>query len=124
MPEDQRPGLRLRPEREKPPAQVARELWELILAYLRQETLEPLKALRRYVALGVVGSLLLGLGVVFLAVALLRVLQGETGTTFTGNWSWVPYAIVVVVLFAGATITWQATESKNKRNSTRSKDTS
>lgn len=124
MPDNERPGLRqLAPKREKPPAQVARELWDLILAYLRQETLEPLKAIRNYVAFGVVGSLLLGLGVVFLTMAGLRALQGETGTTFTGNWSWAPYAIVTVVLLLGAALTWQATDSKKKKNeSSGSKD--
>jgi hypothetical protein len=33
-------------------------------------------------------------------LSLLRALQTETGTTFTGNWSWAPYIIVLVV--AGA----------------------
>lgn len=116
MPDNERTGLKqLAPKREKPPAQVAKELWDLILAYLRQETLEPLKAIRTYVAFGVVGSLLLGLGVVFLTLAGLRALQGETGTTFTGNWSWAPYAIVTVVLLVAAALTWQATDSKKKR---------
>jgi hypothetical protein len=45
----------------------------------------------------VAGSLLLGVGVVLLLLAGLRALQTETGTTFTGNWSWVPYLIVLVV---------------------------
>ena len=37
-----------------------------------------------------------------LAVGFLRLLQGETGSTFTGNLSWIPYVIctVVVVLIA------------------------
>lgn len=116
VPDTERSGLQqLAPRREKPPAQVARELWDLILAYLRQETLEPLKAIRTYVAFGVVGSLLLGLGVVFLTMAGLRALQGETGTTFTGNWSWAPYAIVTVVLLLGAALTWSATDKKQKK---------
>ena len=124
VPDTERSGLeRLAPRREKPPAQVAKELWDLILAYLRQETLEPLKAIRTYVAYGVVGSLLLGLGVIFLTMAGLRALQDETGTTFTGNWSWAPYVIVTVVLLLGAALTWSATDKKKKKNdSTGTKD--
>ena len=32
----------------------------------------------------------------------LRALQDETGDTFTGDWSWVPYLIMFVVLLFGA----------------------
>ena len=41
-----------------------------------------------------------GLGVVLLLLALLRLLQTETGTTFAGNLSWIPYLIVTVVAVA------------------------
>ena len=93
---------------EKPTKQVVAELWELVVAYFKQETVVPLQALGRYAAFGALGSFLLGLGVIFMALAGLRALQTETGTTFTGNWSWAPYAIIVVVLFAGAALTWKA----------------
>jgi hypothetical protein len=81
----------------KPVGEVAGELWELTKGYARQETVDPLKGVGRYLAFGVAGSLLLGVGVVLLLLAGLRALQTETGTTFTGNWSWVPYLIVLVV---------------------------
>lgn len=91
--------------RAKPPIpQLVNEVWLLVVAYLKQETVVPLKALRRYLLFGVVGSLLLGLGVLFLALGGLRALQTETGGTFTGNWSWAPYAIVVVALFIGGAV--------------------
>ena len=35
-----------------------------------------------------------------LLLALLRVLQTETGTVFAGNWSWVPYPITAAGGFA------------------------
>ena len=72
-----------------------RELRELVVAYTKQETIDPLKGLARYAGLGIAGSILLGMGVLFLGIGLLRVLQEETGTAFTGNWSWVPYAITI-----------------------------
>jgi choline-glycine betaine transporter len=45
----------------------------------------------------VAGALALGIGVILLMLAGLRALQTETGSTFTGNWSWLPYLIVLVV---------------------------
>ncbi|HEX3565828.1 MAG TPA: hypothetical protein VHU17_10690 [Acidimicrobiales bacterium] len=72
------------------------DTFQLIIDYVKQETLEPLKGLGRFVLFGVVGSVALAGGLVILAVALLRVLQGETGTTFSGNLSWLPYVICAV----------------------------
>jgi len=79
------------------PQQTIRELKELVIAYAKQETLDPLKGLGRYVAYGVGGALLIGTGVMFLAIGALRALEGDRrGQHFTGNWSWAPYAIVIV----------------------------
>jgi hypothetical protein len=78
------------------PSAVA-ELWELIVAYLKQETTEPLKSLGRVIAFGIAGSLAIGVGVVFLAIGGLRLLQDETDA-FHGNWSFVPYIIIIVLL--------------------------
>ncbi len=69
------------------------ELRELIVAYAKQETVEPAKRLGRYVAMGTAGSVALGIGLTFLALAGLRALQTKTGTTFSGNLTWVPYTI-------------------------------
>jgi len=83
------------------------ELRELLIAYFRQEAVDPIKSLGRYILFGVTGALLLGLGVVLLGVGALRVLQVETGSTFTGDWSWAPYGIVFVALLAGGALTWK-----------------
>lgn len=84
------------------------ELKDLCIAYVRQETVVPLKQLGKYLAFGIVGSLLMGVGVLLLALGGLRLLQEETGTTFTGDWSWVPYIIVFAALMVGAGIVWLA----------------
>ena len=76
--------------------QVATELWEMTKDYARQETIAPLKDVGRYVGYGLGAALLGSLGVIMLMLAGLRALQTETGSTFTGNWSWAPYAIVLV----------------------------
>jgi len=95
------------PERQKPIPQLATELWDLIVLYFKQETVVPLKSLGRYIGLGVLGSLLMGFGVVFCTVAALRALQVATDA-FDGDWTWVPYLIVVFALLVGAAIVWKA----------------
>jgi hypothetical protein len=78
--------------------QVLSELKDLTVDYAKQETVEPLRGLARFVGFGVGGSFLLGVGVCLLALAFLRFLQTETDGTFDGNWSWAPYLITTVVL--------------------------
>jgi hypothetical protein len=95
------------PERQKSIPQLATELWDLIVLYFKQETVVPLKSLGRYVGLGLLGSLLMGFGVVFCTIAALRALQVTTDA-FDGDWTWVPYLIIVVALLIGAAITWKA----------------
>jgi hypothetical protein len=77
--------------------EVASELWELGTAYARQETIDPLKGLGRFLGFGVGGAVALGVGMVLLLLSGLRALQTETGSTFTGNLSWAPYLIVLAV---------------------------
>jgi hypothetical protein len=76
--------------------EIGTELWELTTAYAKQETIDPLKGLGRFLGFGIPGALLLGVGVSLLLLSGLRALQTETGTTFTGSWSWAPYLIVMV----------------------------
>lgn len=79
---------------------LATELWDLVRAYAKQETIVPAKGLGRFVTFGVAGSVLLGLGTVLLVLAVLRVLQDETGAFFDGNWSWAPYVITLIICAA------------------------
>jgi len=79
---------------------MATDLWRLVLGYVKQETLEPIKGLGRFVAFGLAGSLVLGTGLVLLFLGALRLLQDETGTTFTGNLSWIPYLLTVLACAA------------------------
>jgi hypothetical protein len=104
---------------DKSPQQTIQELRDLVVAYFKQETLDPLKSLGRYVGFGVGGAFLLGIGVFFLSMGALRALQTETGTPFTGNWSWVPYAIVVVALMLLAGLTWMARSRRSAKASER-----
>jgi hypothetical protein len=90
-------------EAEAPRAPVARaatlganpigDTVDLVKRYFLQETVQPLSRIGRTVAYGLGGALLLAIGLTLALVAFLRLLQQETGTTFAGNWSWVPYAL-------------------------------
>ncbi len=83
----------------------ARELADLVVAYAKQETLDPLKRLGKVVAFGIIGSVLVGIGAVFLGLASVRALQTETDV-FENNLSWIPYFIVAVALVVGAGLSW------------------
>ena len=67
---------------------------QLVIDYIKQETLTPLKGLGRYLVFGILGSIALCAGLVLLLVALLRALQEQTGTFFGGTLTWAPYVIV------------------------------
>lgn len=104
------------PQRARPEAkgtgEVLSELWQLIKDYGRQETIDPLRNLGRFIGFGAVGSVVLGIGLVLLVVGLLRVLQHEAATTFDGNLVVVPYAIVLVVALALAGLSARAITKK------------
>ena len=93
--------------------EVATEMWALTKDYARQETVEPLKGVARYLGYGAAGALLGGLGVILLMVSGLRVLQTQTGDVFDDTLSWVPYLIVLVV--ASALVGWAITRISKKK---------
>ncbi len=93
--------------------QVATELWELSTAYAKQETIDPLKGLGRFLGFGVGGAILFGVGSILLLLAGLRALQTETDTTFTGNLSWIPYLIVMAAALAlSGLVVWRIVKRK------------
>ena len=102
-----------RPNDPKSIPQVATELWELTVAYAKQETVDPLRGLGRYLGYGVSGSLVFAFGSVLLLLSLLRALQTETGDAFDGNFTWVPYLIVVAAaaLLVGL-VMWRVVKRK------------
>jgi Putative Actinobacterial Holin-X, holin superfamily III len=66
---------------------------KLILDYVKQETVGPLKGLGRFVGFGLAGAVAIAAGTMLLLLGVLRLLQTETGRTFAGDWSWAPYLV-------------------------------
>jgi hypothetical protein len=87
-------------EQAKSVPEVVADLWQLCKDYAKQETIDPLKGLGRYLKWGVPGAIMVALGSTMLAMAGLRALQTETGDAFDGNLTFFPYLITL----AGAVV--------------------
>lgn len=90
------------PRGEKPFGTLLSELVGMVVAYFRQETVDPLRSLGRYVALGFAGAILMSLGAGMLALTIVRLVQTETGRHLHGDLTWVPYAGGFIVAAAGS----------------------
>jgi flagellar biosynthesis protein FliQ len=96
------------------------EIKTLALRYIKEETIQPIKEMGRFVLWGAVGSLLVGFGYLFLLFGALRFLQDQF-KVLDGTLSWIPYLIVVVLaaMVIGLTV-WRIVSGTAKR---RLKDT-
>ena len=72
------------------------ELYEMIRDYVKQETLDPLRGVGRWLAWGIVGAIALLFGAVVGLIGLLRLLQAEVFDQ-PNQYTWVPYMIIVGV---------------------------
>jgi hypothetical protein len=72
------------------------EIKTLAFRYLKEETIQPLKDMGRFVLWGALGSLLVGFGYLLLLFGALRFLQHQF-RVLDGSLSWIPYLIVVVL---------------------------
>jgi hypothetical protein len=102
-------------------ASVQRDLSDLKALFMRyafEETVKPLKTLGRFVVVGLIGSLFVGVGVTLSLVGLLRLLQ--TYAFFNGTWSWLSYVIDAVAGCVVIALTlWRVRAGAAKRRSTR-----
>ena len=89
------------------PGTQLNEFKDMVVAYTRQETVDPLKTLGRHLGFGIGGALMIGTGWIFALMALLRGMQririfNEPGEVGGGTWGWVPYLIVTLAGIAVA----------------------
>lgn len=75
------------------------ELIDLVRAYAKQETIGELRGTGRWLAWGALGGVSILLGLLFVLVGVLRLLQS---TVFDGSsaMSWAPYFIVLALTIA------------------------
>jgi hypothetical protein len=88
------------------PTGDAKELIDLVIAYAKQETLEPLKGLGKKAALGLGGAALLGVGGLFSSIGALRAMQTETDWFDEHNATYLPYILTVILLLVLSLIGW------------------
>ncbi len=88
-----RPGADLPVDKSLP--DLGRELIDLTVTYAKQETIEPLKALGPRIGWGLLGAGVASVGLVFLLVGILRLMQVEA--RLRGLWSFLPYLVATVV---------------------------
>ncbi|HVM66466.1 MAG TPA: hypothetical protein VMU14_16475 [Acidimicrobiales bacterium] len=95
---------------------LVNELWDLVVRYTKQETVEPLRDLKRYLAWGLAGTVLLCIGLPLLVLGALRALEEELGPTHLhAHLSWVPYAAVVIGDLIVVFLLYRAIMSEQRR---------
>ena len=72
---------------------------DALSSYVKGQLVRPLSGAGRWLLFGIVGGVLVGAGVVFMLLGLLRLLQTELSGTSAADsrLSWLPYLIVLVV---------------------------
>lgn len=97
------------------PIEGAQEIQQMVVGYAKQETIEPLKQLGRYLGFGIAGSVLVFLGTFFWGLATLRLMQ--TFDVFSGS-SWassLPYLIAIAVLLLILALIYSAMSRAKKK---------
>ena len=72
---------------------------DALTSYVKGQLVRPLSGAGRWLLFGIVGGVLVGAGVVFILLGLLRLLQTELSgiSSADSRLSWLPYLIVLVI---------------------------
>ena len=91
------------------------ELRGLTIRYVKEETIQPIADLGRFILFGVIGSVFVGFGAVLMLLGTLRYLQWQF-RVLDGSLSWLPYLIVALLALSviGATA-WRVVSGTAKR---------
>ena len=97
---------RISPRAPKGAVDQVGDLFDSVKQYARQETVEPIKGAIRWVGVGSLAALSLGLALVFSSLGVLRLSQDLGGTVLDGSWSFIHYFITLCVVAALVVITF------------------
>jgi hypothetical protein len=78
------------------------EFVSLVVEYAKEQTVDPIRGLGRYLVFGLIGAFLVAIGGGLAALAALRLIQAETGNHLRGSLTWAPYTGGFVVAGVGA----------------------
>lgn len=106
-------------DREEMTAETPAELWQLVRDYAKQETVDPLRSVGRFLAYGLAGAVLFAVGSVFAVLAVLRILQEETGSHLTGSWNFLPYLVALVLILIVIVFSIRAITKPNRTEADR-----
>jgi hypothetical protein len=76
------------------------ELIEFVRAYVKQETVDPLRGVGRWIAYGAAGAFCLGLGLVIVLLGVLRLIEEEWDRASSGSLSWLAYLATLLIAVA------------------------
>jgi len=85
------------------------DVLDLVVAYAKQETIEPLRGALRWILWGLASMAFICTGLVFIVLGVVRASQDVLGESFQQSWSFVSYfagvlACGIVVAFAFSSI--------------------
>ena len=89
------------------------ELFASVKNYARQETLEPLRGAARWVGVGSIAALSLGLALLYVSLAILRFSQDMGGSVLDGSWSFVHYFITLFVVAIVVAVTFSRVSQRS-----------
>lgn len=94
---------------------LVRDIGTMVVEYVKQETLDPLKGLARFVGLGLASMVVTGIGIVLLLLGGIRLLQDEAGAAFDGHLKFLPYLFALIVCAVVAAGALRATSGASRK---------
>ena len=75
------------------------ELYDLVVNYARQQTIDPIRGIGRWLIFGLIAAVLMSIGLVLGMLGVLRLIQ-ITAIGESNGWSWMGYFITIIACIA------------------------
>jgi hypothetical protein len=86
----------------KPVGTLLNEFVSLVVQYAKEQTVDPIRGLGRYLVFGLIGAFLVAIGGGLATLATIRLIQAETGNHLRGSLTWAAYTGGFIVAGVGA----------------------